>query len=200
MRYAKIIDGVVVSVGTRPNWRTDAGEPVSDARLAEDGYLPVVEEPPEHDADAGMQVEAPLAAWAVGETSVEAAYIVESFSPEVARANRAARVVVERARRLALGFDYDFGDGRGVHRIGQTAADLAGWSEVTTAAQTAINLGSTTPIGIVTDTGPVAVTPLEWQAILAAATAYRQPIWAASFALQAMSPIPVDFTVDSYWP
>lgn len=111
-----------------------------------------------------------------------------------------ADVVGERARRLEAGFDYDFGDGRGVHRIGQTAADLAGWSEVTTAAQTAINLGSTTPIGIVTDTGPVAVTPLEWQAILVAATAYRQPIWAASFALQAMSPTPVDFTDDSYWP
>jgi hypothetical protein len=200
MRYAKIIDGVVVSVGARPNWRTDEGEPVTDARLAEDGYLPVVDVPPEYDADAGLQIEAPFADWAVGETSVEAAYVVESFSPEVARANRAARVVVERARRLALGFDYDFGDGRGVHRIGQTAADLAGWSEVTTAAQTAINLGSTTPIGIVTDTGPVEVTPLEWQAILAAATAYRQPIWAASFALQAMSPIPADFADDSYWP
>lgn len=111
-----------------------------------------------------------------------------------------ADVVAERARRLALGFDYDFGDSRGVHRIGQTAADLAGWSEVTTAAQTALNLGDTTPIGIVTDTGPVAVTPLEWQAVLAAATTYRQPIWAASFALQAMDPIPVDFTDDSYWP
>jgi hypothetical protein len=111
-----------------------------------------------------------------------------------------ADVVAERARRLEVGFDYDFGDSRGVHRIGQTAADLAGWSEVTTAAQAAINLGDATPIGIVTDTGPVEVTPLEWQAILAAATAYRQPIWAASFVLQAMQPIPADFADDIYWP
>lgn len=87
-----------------------------------------------------------------------------------------------------------------MHRIGQTAADLAGWSEVTTAAQTAINLGASTSIGIVTDTGPGMVTPLEWQAILTAAPAYRQPIWAASFALQAMDPIPADFAGDSYWP
>lgn len=200
MRYAKVTEGVVVSVGARPDWRTDEGEPASDSRLAEDGYLPVVDAPPEYDADAGMQIEAPFADWMVGEVSVEAVYVVEPFAPEVARANRAARVVAERARRLALGFDYDFGDGRGVHRIGQTDADLAGWTEVTTIAQARINKSDSTPIGIVTDTGPTMVTPLEWQDVLEAAADFRQPIWTASFALQAMSPIPADFTDDSYWP
>jgi hypothetical protein len=114
----------------------------------------------------------------------------------------AADVIKERARRLALGFDYDFGDERGVHRIGTTDADMAGWDEVTKGAQAAINLGggATTIIGIVTDTGPVDVTALEFQQILVAATAHRQPIWHASFALQAMTPIPADYTSDSHWP
>lgn len=109
-------------------------------------------------------------------------------------------VIAERARRLALGFDYDFGDGRGVHHIGTTDADMKGWDEVAKASSAFIALGApTTEIAIVTDTGPVTVTALEFQAILAAATAARQPIWAASFALQAMDPIPVDYADNSYW-
>lgn len=110
------------------------------------------------------------------------------------------QVIAERKRRLALGFDYDFGDDRGVHRIGTTEADLKGWDEVTDIASADIALGNgSTAISIATDTGPCTVTALEWQSILVAAGAFRQPIWAASFALQAMDPIPADFTDDSYW-
>jgi hypothetical protein len=109
-------------------------------------------------------------------------------------------VAAERTRRLALGFNYDFGDGRGVHHIGTTAADMAGWKEVTDFANAAVNLSQpNTQISIATNTGPVTVTALEWQSILVAAALARQPLWAASFVLQAMSPIPEDYTNDSYW-
>ena len=109
-------------------------------------------------------------------------------------------VLAERARRLALGFDYDFGDQRGVHRIGTTPEDMIGWDEVTKFAQALINAGdTTTTIGIDTNTGPAEVTALEWNAILIAAGAFRQPIWHASFALQKMDPIPEDYTDDKYW-
>jgi hypothetical protein len=190
--YAKV-NGAVAYPYTDQDLRRDHPDTsfpatMDDATRAEWGMVPVAPTP----VPAG-KVSTAVIATLVGGVWVEAHTLEDRVvDPEF--------VVRERARRLAMGFDYDFGDGRGVHRIGQTAADLAGWSEVTTAAQTAINLGSTTPIGIVTDTGPVAVTPLEWQSILAAATAYRQPIWAASFALQAMLPIPTDFADDSYWP
>lgn len=109
-------------------------------------------------------------------------------------------VVIERRRRLAMGFDYDFGGGRGVHRIGTTELDMAGWDEVTKIALARHAMGATTPIAIVTDTGPADVTPADWLAILEAATAFRQPIWQASFALQTMDPIPADYTADTYWP
>lgn len=110
-------------------------------------------------------------------------------------------VVAERARRLALGFDHDFGDERGVHRIGTTGADMQGWDEVSKGSQAAINLGAPgVLLDIVTDTGPVQVTALEFQQILAAATVARQPIWAASFVLQGMSPIPADYADAGYWP
>lgn len=113
---------------------------------------------------------------------------------------RETDVTTERERRLALGFDYDFGDSRGVHRIGTTKADLQGWDEVTKAAQAAINLGvPSTSFNIVTDTGAAVVTALEWQSILTAGAQFRQPIWAASFALLAATPIPMDFTMDSHW-
>lgn len=108
----------------------------------------------------------------------------------------------ERTRRLALGFEFDFGDSRGIQRIGTTAADMAGWEEVTQLAAARLATGdSTTPIAVVTDTGPIQITPAEWQQVLLAAAAFRQPIWAASFALQAMDPIPADYASnEAYWP
>ena len=116
------------------------------------------------------------------------------------RASALAAIIEERTRRLALGFDYDFGDERGVHRIGTGPADQLGWSEVTTLSNALIALGDTaTAITAVTDTGPVEITALEWQSILVAAGQFRQPIWAASFVLQAMELIPADYTNDQYW-
>lgn len=109
-------------------------------------------------------------------------------------------VVQERERRLALGFDYDFGDTRGVHHIGTTAQDLKNWDEVTKLAQAAINLGQPdTMINIITDTGPCQVTATEWQHVLLAAGEARQPIFHASFALQAMDSIPADYAADARW-
>lgn len=106
----------------------------------------------------------------------------------------------ERDRRLALGFDYGFGDARGVHRINTTLGDMAGWDEVTKFAQALINagLGDQTII-IATGTGVAQVTAIEWQGVLIAAAAFRQPIWGASFVLEALDPIPLDFREDSYW-
>lgn len=111
-----------------------------------------------------------------------------------------ADVIAERERRLALGFDYDFGDDRGVHRIGTTKADMAGWDEVAklAAAKIAKGEGSAT-ILISTDTGPVLVTALEWQDILVAAGDVRQPLYQASFVLMAMDPIPTDYADDARW-
>lgn len=109
-------------------------------------------------------------------------------------------VISERTRRLALGFDYDFADQRGVHHIGTTADDMSVWDEVSKGAQASINVGEpNATLNIVTNTGPVIVTAMEFQRILIAATAIRQPIRAASFALQAMHPIPADYAADHYW-
>lgn len=111
-----------------------------------------------------------------------------------------AEVVAERERRLALGFDYDFGDARGVHRIGTTDADMAGWREVSTYAGALIDSGNvTTTINIATNTGACAVTAPEWRAIEIASADFRQPLWAKSFALMASNPIPADYTNDQYW-
>ena len=117
-------------------------------------------------------------------TSEEITEIEAARAPS--REGLLAVVYSERERRLALGFDYDFGDVRGTHHIGTTPADMAGWDEVSKLASAAIALGSSaTEIGIVTNTGPVVVTVLEWQMILVAAGQFRQPIWHRSFELSA---------------
>lgn len=106
----------------------------------------------------------------------------------------------ELKRRLELGFRYDFQDDRGVHHIGTTAADMVGWRDVIDYANALIDSGDTTTlIDIVTDTGPTQVTAPEWQAVMLAAGNIRQNLWAKSFALQSMSPIPGDYANDSYW-
>ena len=110
-------------------------------------------------------------------------------------------VAAERERRLALGFDYNFGDERGVHRIATTPQDMKNWDEVTKFASALIATGNPSEtIGIVTETGPAVVTAMEWQDVLIAAGAFRQPYFQASFALQAMNPIPANYTDNSYWP
>lgn len=125
----------------------------------------------------------------------------EELAAIAATPGTAEGVIAERERRLACGFDYDFGGDRGVHRIGTTEQDLKGWDEVSKWASAAVALdqGGDT-IAIVTDTGPAIVTALEWQAVLLAATAFRQPVWGASFALQAMEAIPGDYGDDGHWP
>lgn len=110
-------------------------------------------------------------------------------------------VIAERWRRLSLGFNHDFGDERGIHQIGTTPNDLVGWDEVTKASHAAVLVGQPElPINITTNTGAVTVTAMEWQHVLLAAAAHRQPIFAASFALQEMSPIPLDYAADKHWP
>tara|TARA_R110000868_G_scaffold102701_6_gene283025 strand:+ start:2471 stop:3073 length:603 start_codon:yes stop_codon:yes gene_type:complete len=122
------------------------------------------------------------------------------YTRTVSRSPTINDVREECIRRLSLGFDYDFGDSRGIHRIGTTERDMAGWQEVTTIAQALINASlPTQPISIATDTGACVVTPVEWQSILIASAQFRQPIWQASFVLQAMNPIPADYTSGDYW-
>lgn len=110
-------------------------------------------------------------------------------------------VAAERNRRLEAGFMHDFGPGIGLHYIGTTPADMAGWDEVTKLANAYIMSGAPDEqIGIMTGTGPAMVSALSWQQVLIHAGQVRQPLFAASFALQAADPIPADYEDDKYWP
>lgn len=109
-------------------------------------------------------------------------------------------VHAERDRRLALGFSYDFGDERGTHVIRTTPGDMVGWDEVSKWANVRAVRGQLqATLTIATGNGAVVVTADDWLNILDAATAFRQPIWGASFVLEAMNPIPADFREEAYW-
>ena len=60
----------------------------------------------------------------------------------MSRPATAEELLAERARRLALGFDYGFADTRGIHRIGTTTGDMRGWDEVSTWANAMLNTNS----------------------------------------------------------
>lgn len=185
MKYAHVKDGAVVRI-------IDLEAPPPPHKAAY--ILPYVEDKPPVDK-RHQRISGPVEV-------IEQVQVVRRWSVEaLSHAEMANRVAEERRRRLESGFSYDFEDARGVHQIGTTQQDMIGWDEVTTVAQAAINAGlPTMTIDIVTDTGPVTVTALEWQAILLAAAAARQPIWAASFAIQALDPIPADYADDTRWP
>jgi hypothetical protein len=124
----------------------------------------------------------------------------QNFTSPPAPAPTVSNVITERQRRLAAGFDYDFADARGVHKVGTTDADMVGWDEVSKAASALVALGlPDQAISIVTDTGPCNVTAIEWQSVLVAAMQFRQPIFAASFVLQYSDPIPQDYADDGHW-
>jgi len=184
MKYAHVKDGAVIRI-----IELDAPPPPHKASY----ILPYVEDKPTVDV-RNQRLSKPV-------DEVKQAQVVRRWSVEsVPHADMVNRVAVERERRLRAGFDYDFGDARGVHRIGTTEQDMVGWDEVTFVAQAAINAGlPAMEIAIVTDTGPATVTAMEWQSILLAAGAARQPIWAASFYLQALNQIPADYADDARW-
>ena len=112
------------------------------------------------------------------------------------------QLYVERDRRLAAGFSYDFGDARGVHQFGTTDADMKGWDRVTKLKDALLASGdTTTTIRIATKTGIADVTAPEWNEILLyEAAAFEQPIWQASFLLEGENPIPADYAADKNWP
>jgi hypothetical protein len=146
--------------------------------------------------DTGMQGAMPASHRRVAEYVAGGGTIDPYQAPPI----RPEDVQSERARRLALGFSYDFEDARGVHQIGTTPADMVGWRDVIDLANALIDLGdTTTTIDIVTDTGPTQVTAPEWQAVMLRAAEVRQVLWASSFTLQAMDPIPEDYDADGYW-
>lgn len=162
------------------------------------GYWPVIDEVPEHDPET----HGPDGSWSLevrAETKTVARIAGLALLPPPPPPS-VDDVIAERDRRLALGFEYDFGDARGIHHIGTTVQDMQGWDEVTKVAAAALATGnSALEIQIITDTGPTTVTAMEWQAILLASGAARQPLWQASFVLQLADPIPADYADDVHW-
>ena len=72
---------------------------------------------------------------------VAAGNMATPYSPPPISADE---VEAERTRRLELGFDYDFGDARGIHHVGTVVGDTVGWNEVTQYANALIDSGDTT--------------------------------------------------------
>lgn len=112
-----------------------------------------------------------------------------------------ANVEAEQRRRLAAGFDFDFGDARGVHHIATTEKDMQDWQEVTSWANARTARGDkVSTITIATASGFATITAPEWWSIVDAGTAARQPIFQGAFWLLAQDPVPPDYaTNDAYW-
>lgn len=85
MTYAKIENNEIEKLGPRPKWLDDAGNPVTDAILAEHGYLPVAYEPPEYDAALQRVSLKPQSEWAIETKRVVAAYEVHEIPIEQIR-------------------------------------------------------------------------------------------------------------------
>ena len=80
MRYALVVDGEIARTGSRPNWWNDDGSPVSDARLAQDGWLPIHDTPPLYDPAKQTLAQNPPAEWNILGDRVEATWTITDFT------------------------------------------------------------------------------------------------------------------------
>jgi hypothetical protein len=102
--YARVKEGVVERIGSRPDWRTGAtpneSRTLTDAELVEHGWLPVVGVAPEHDPLTQEVTTLPLSEWSVGATEVTRAWMVRDLTLEEAQtlAEERARLRAEETR------------------------------------------------------------------------------------------------------
>ena len=80
--YARIENGSVRHVQARPRWSNDAGEPVSDEFLAQHGWLPVADGPPDYDPDTQRIERQPAQDWTVHNDHVTTEYSTIDLTPE----------------------------------------------------------------------------------------------------------------------
>lgn len=105
--YAKIESNTITKTGPRPKWLDDNGNPVTDAILAEHGWLPVIYEQPEHDPLSQRVIQLPQSEWVIEPTRVLVTYSVESIPFEELQAAAHARINAEYTSRTeTLATDY----------------------------------------------------------------------------------------------
>lgn len=107
-----------------------------------------------------------------------------------------ASVNAERQRRIAAGKIID-----GVHVTGRDE-DARNLMSLTLAAQMRLAAGDTETTTTFRDGGNVdhELTPTQLLSLWQQSAEYVSALYAASWALKAMEPIPVDFTSNDYWP
>jgi len=74
MMWAKIEGGAIVKTGQRPKWLYDDGTPVDDARLIEDGWVPIIDQRPDVDRRRTRLTRKPQDQWEVGTEAVTVAW------------------------------------------------------------------------------------------------------------------------------
>lgn len=94
MSYAYIKNGSLEKLVARPNWQYDDGTQVTDATLAESGYLPIAATPPAFDPATQSRVQLNKEQWIVHADHVEATYQVTDKSLDT--------VLTERKRALNI--------------------------------------------------------------------------------------------------
>jgi len=105
-------------------------------------------------------------------------------------------VNAERTRRITVGKVID-----GVHVTG-TDEDARNLTSLAMGAQLRLGMGDMTTLTTYRDGDNVdhQLTPSQIVAIWQASAGYVSALYAASWSLKAMTPIPADFADDSYWP
>ncbi len=117
------------------------------------------------------------------------------FEPPIPAAT-SENVNRERSRRIAVGKVID-----GVHVTGsdEDARNLANLGQI---AKMMLDDGDTQTVTIYRDAANIdhALTPAEMVNLWRSSVSYVSALYAASWALKALDPIPADFAADDYWP
>ncbi|PWV97700.1 uncharacterized protein DUF4376 [Hoeflea marina] len=194
------IENGVRCIRAHPGWilPETGGLLTAEQLLARDDYdgLPIIDEPPAYDPATQIISLDPIEDWILSETTATKTYTVSAKPPPSGDdVNR------ERERRILTGTAVTI-DGYGDVPLQGREEDRSNLSDLAFAASLRIGAGDVTTTSVFRDRDNVDhdLTPPQFIEMWSQASAYVSAIYAASWAIKAMAPIPLNFSDDANWP
>lgn len=199
MQFLQINDDGTRTVKGHPGWTMPlTGERCTPEELIAHGFkgLPIVDDMPTHDPATQVITTNPVTDWVVTETAALRTYTV-SAKPTPTGDD----VNAERMRRILAGTTISL-DFYGDIPLQGRDEDRSNLSDLAFAASLRIGAGDTTTTSLFRDRDNVdhALTPPQFIELWTKASAYVSAIYAASWVIKAIDPIPADFVEDENWP
>lgn len=198
-------NGVPIEITMAPLYfKTSTGERPTDQWLVTDGYVGYVDPgKPNYNIFTQKVIKHPLQSLTIVNNVITQTYEVDTLEGAelaAATAMHRERINAEREKRISEGCDI-FVDGVGNIPIRGAAEDMRNLTNLGQVANMSIISGSTAPVYFRDNNNVMhALTPTQMSQLWQKAVTYVGIIYQASWEIKDMTPIPLDYEDDKYWP